>query len=244
MSDDSEKPAKKKSNVSRIFIGIAIFGFVGIVATLAMRFTLFIPFKVPSGSMWPGVAVGDHIVVNGMDKEAVRGAAMVFKYPEQPRQLFLKRVVGLSGDVIEVKSKVVTINGWDVPHCVVGDASYEEAYETNMKHSGELWVEFLDGTAYLVFHEKNGFGIDHQGPFTVKRGEYFVLGDNRENAHDSRMWNNGMGGGVPFDNTTGRVRADPTHPKLPKGSEGLQSALDRCLATPPPVTSPPSATQH
>ena len=191
MSDertDAKKNANKRSGLTRALIGVAVTGALGLVVVIALRFTLFVPFKVPSGSMWPGVAVGDHIVVNGMDTTPARGAVMVFKYPEQPRQQFVKRVVALSGDVVTVKNKVLFVNGWEVPHCVVGKASYDEAFETNMKHKGELWVEYLDGTAYLVFHEDNGFGAEVQGPFTVKKGEYFVMGDNRENAHDSRMW--------------------------------------------------------
>lgn len=244
MSDEPAKTTRpaRKSHLTRILVGVAVLGGVAVVTIIALRFTLLIPFKVPSGSMWPGVAVGEHIVVNGMDKENVRGAVMVFKFPEQPRQLFVKRVVALAGDVVTVKGRRLFLNGWEVPHCTVGKASYVDAvYDSSMKHEGELEVEYLDGAAYLVFHENASLGVDEQGPFTVKSGEYFVMGDNRENAHDSRMWFGGQGGGVPFENTVGRVRTDGTRPSLPKGSEELRAALERCLATPPPSTPPPPA---
>lgn len=165
---------------------------------------------------------------------------MVFKYPEQPKQLFIKRVVALSGDVVTVEKQRLFVNGWEVPHCPLGKAGYtDESDYAHVKHKGELEVEFLDDAAYLVFHDAGGFTVDVQGPYIVKRGEYFVMGDNRENAHDSRMWFGGQGGGVPFENTVGRLRQDYARPTLPKGAEDLRSAPERCLANRPQNTSPP-----
>jgi signal peptidase I len=242
MSDEqrpAQQPTTKKPWLAPVLIAVALLGVASVVAVLALRFTFFMPFRVPSGSMWPGIAVGDHVLANGTDTVPARGAVLIFKYPEQPRQLFIKRVVGLSGDVIMVKNKRLFVNGWEVPHCTVGKASYVDTDPT-VKHNGELEVEFLDDASYLVFHDPSSFGaVEEQGPFKVKPGEYFVMGDNRENAHDSRMWNGGAGGGVPLQNTTGRLRVDAASPALPKGAEDLRDALGRCLATRPQKTSPP-----
>jgi signal peptidase I len=209
-----------------------------LAAVLVVRFTLFVPFRVPSASMWPVVGPGEHVFSNATDKKPLRGAVMVFRYPENPEQLFIKRVMATAGDEIEVKAGRPTINGFEVPHCKVGKAGYtdEDSLPTTIK--GDLEVEWLDDAVYLVLLDsRGGFG---DGTWTVKPGEYFVMGDNRDNAHDSRMWFGGSGGGVPFANTQGRLRLDPQHPRLPKGAESLAPELASCLAKKPAVTSPPN----
>lgn len=235
-------PSKPKNR--RLVGGLVAVGVLGLLAisiVVVLRFRVFIPFRVPSGSMWPTVTVGQHIFVDGTDRTPKRGAVMVFRSPEQPMSLFMKRVVGVAGDVVEVNHRRLLLNGWEVPHCTVGASEQvSEASGSIEKHHGDLEVEFLDEVAYLVFHEAGGHEVDHQGPFTVKQGEYFVMGDDRENAYDSRMWFAGQGGGAPLANTTGRVRLDPTQPTLPLGAESLRPALDRCLKGRPTKTSPPA----
>jgi len=162
---------------------------------------------------------------------------MVFHYPERPEQDFDKRVVGLSGDKIETRGPVLVVNGWEVPRCTVGKHEYDDMETLPPHHEGTLDVEWLGDETYLVFHEA-GRGPSDFGPFTLKNGEYFVLGDNRENSHDSRMWFGGAGGGVPEENTVGRVRTGKI--ALPRGAESLRSALDACLAKKPAKTTPPS----
>jgi signal peptidase I len=169
---------------------------------------------------------------------------MVFRYPEHPDQSFVKRVIGLPGDTIEARGGHPVINGWEVPSCPVGTYTYQEAYD-GTGHSGELFIEFLDEEAFFVFLDRSSFGNDYQGPFTFDG--YFVMGDNRNNAHDSRMWNGGQGGGVPKDHVQGRARyqwfpsfgdyASPPVAPLPE----LSAAVERCLNERPPrdKTSPP-----
>lgn len=202
---------------------------------------MYTPYKQPSGSMWPTFELGAHVTANRLDKTPTRGQVVVFEFPERREQLFFKRVVGMPGDVVETKNDVLVVNGWEVPHCVVGKASYKDTFDesTATRHDGELVVEFLGDATYLVFHDAQALAGARQGPFTVKPGEYFVMGDNRGNSHDSRMWWSGQGGGVPADHVVGRVRGG-VKPNLPRGSESLGGALDACLAKRPAQTSPPA----
>src|SRR5579859_840206 len=241
----------------------------GVVASLglsvAIRILVIEAFKIPAGSMAPTLLVGDHIFV---DKLAYRGRAprygevMVFAFPEHPEQEFVKRVIGLPGDRLQFEGGRPRINGWEVPHCKVGTWSYEDPDSTALHHTGELDVEFLGDQAYLVFFdEASGAYPDSQGPYRAKPDEYWVLGDNRNNSHDSRMWFGGTGGGVPrrlvrgpamfvwisvgFDGVTHDRYGVPVHgTTLPPGAESLQPALDACLRSrpPPSATTPPRAT--
>jgi signal peptidase I len=153
-----------------------------------------------------------------------------------------------------------------VPHCFVGVYSYVETESAVPNHDGDLFVEYLGDAAYLTLydHATGGFP-EYQGPFVAKPGEAWVMGDNRNNSHDSRMWWNGAGGGVPFENIRGRAifvwlsvndgKIDWSRfgapvmgrPRLPPDMHALQPALDRCMKERPPIEKttppPPSPTQ-
>ncbi|MGO9709118.1 MAG: signal peptidase I [Polyangiaceae bacterium] len=236
-------------------------------------------FKIPSASMVPTVLAGDHLYVNGLSYGPAipftnarlwtsmpphRGDVIVFQFPEHPEQEFIKRVIALPGDKLEAKNGHPFINGWAVPSCYVGIYSYSEPetseYASNTTHEGKLFVEYLEDKAYATLYTNDAGGFsDAQGPFSVQEGEVYVLGDNRNNSHDSRMWGGGQGGGVPV----GKIRAKSLfvwlsatdsgvdfsrtgtwvmgRPKLPPAMSGLQPALDKCLQERPPLekTTPP-----
>jgi signal peptidase I len=236
MTENAETPAPAKRRsmgwIPRLLIGG---GGLGIVMGAALA-AVFAPYKVPSGSMWPTVQLGEHILVTRIAKQPFRGVFVVFHYPEHRADLFAKRIIGLAGDEITVTDGKITINGWPVPRCEVGRASFTIAGE---KHEGKLAVEFLGTATYLVFDETMGFDAGVQGPYRVAPGEYFVMGDNRNNSHDSRMWRGGAGGGVPSSDTLGRVVGHETI-ELPKGAEDLAPALAACLAKRPTETDPPA----
>lgn len=240
-------------------IGVA-FG----VALLLRGFVLE-AFKIPSGSMIPSLQIDDHIFVNKLAYGPLfpwskvrlwkslppkRSDIIVFAYPENPDQDFIKRVVGLPGDRVEVRSGHPIINGFPIPFCKVGKYSFADG-ERSVQRDADLFVEYFDDRAFLVLYEGDRNG--DFGPYTVKPNEVFVLGDNRNNSHDSRAWF-GRGGGVPFENIRGRAmvvwmssRAPDRiglsvmgAPRLPKELRAeLGPGLEKCLRERPTKTSPP-----
>jgi|SRR5580658_6008625 signal peptidase I len=202
--------------------------------------------KMPSASMVPTLVIGDHVFVDKL-RSPGRGDLLVFPFPEHPAQDFLKRVVGMPGDRLEFRDGHPIINGVEVPSCLVGQASYGGDAPSG-RHEGKVYLERLGGHAHLAFYdETSGYRPSHQGPYVVKADEVFIIGDNRWNSHDSRMWWQGQGGGVsiatvkgiPFvvwlsDDERGtdwsRTGLDLGLPHLPSSMADLQPALDACLA--------------
>jgi signal peptidase I len=157
---------------------------------LVLRSFFMEPYQIPSGSMLPTLQIGDFIVVNkyayGLrlpltgDKlllvgEPQRGDVMVFKFPENPKIKFIKRVVGLPGDQVEYRNKMLTINGEPVPQTFVKktDLVTEQYLEQLGDHNHTLWRNIYAG---------------YNREYVVPAGHYFVLGDNRDSSNDSRYW--------------------------------------------------------
>jgi signal peptidase I len=203
---------------------------------------VFGSYKLPSGSMWPTFAVGDRVFVNKLAKQPFRGALVVFRYPEHRESMFSKRIVGLAGDVVSENGGEISINGWKIPRCKVGKASYrdESMPGDEGRHEGTLFVEWLGIASYLVFEENTGSVRGEAHEWKVAPDQYFVLGDNRFNSHDSRQWFAGAGGGVPLADTMGRVVGHEAA-QLPKGAGELEPALAACLSKRPEQTDPPPA---
>jgi signal peptidase I len=247
---------------------------------LLLRSFVVEAFKIPSGSMLPTLQIQDHIFVNKLSYGPVipilgtrvlanlppkRGDIMVFEYPDSPpgaeRQDFIKRVIALEGDTLEVMNGHPRINGWTVPSCRVGSYEFNEGSGFGMRR-GDLYVEYLGEYSYLTLYEEVTVS-GRQGPYHVKPGETWVLGDNRNNSSDSRAWYGGRGGGVPDANIKGRAMfvwlsfgtdAAVTwdriftnvlgRPRLPKGApDALVQGIDRCLAQRPQQTLPPPASR-
>jgi signal peptidase I len=229
-----------------------------LLVALLLRSVVVEAFKIPSGSMLPTLQIGDHIFVNKFiygpeipfTKTRVldrmpphRGDVIVFSHPVpslSPDDL-IKRVIAVPGDVLEVDSGHPIINGWRVPSCPVG--SYVISEDSFGASQGELFVEYLQGTAYLAFYDEEQLP-QRQGPYEVQAGEVWVMGDNRHHSADSRAWPNsrgGLGRGVPEPNIKGRAMFvwAPLNrmfvdlmgsPVLPKGApEELLQGIARCL---------------
>ncbi|MDB4937130.1 MAG: Signal peptidase [Labilithrix sp.] len=256
---------------------------VAIAVAMALRAFVVEAFKIPSGSMIPTLQVGDHIFVNKFTYGPAipythkriwsrmppeRGDVIVFAYPEHPDQDFIKRVIATPGDKLEARGGHPIINGWEVPSCYAGSYSYVEGPE-NGRHEGEIFVEFLEDEAFLTLYDRQSPQTDYQGPYYVKPGEVWVMGDNRNNSHDSRVWWGGQGGGVPYENIKGRAlfvwlsvadtmdwsrifapvmgRPPGKGPfgVLPTTMKNVEPAIDKCLRARPPLerTRPPPGGQ-
>jgi signal peptidase I len=202
-------------------------GFVkALLVALAIRSLLIEPFKIPSGSMLPTVEIGDQIFVNKfiygvripftnfvpfkIVREPRRGDVIVFNNPVNPELDFIKRVVGVPGDTIEVHGREVTING--VKQELKPEA---EQFETWDARGGGTWMpnytslsrETLDGVPHSVLHNRDQSRPFDQNPIVVPPRSVFVMGDNRDNSEDSRY---GLGKSshvefVPYGNIKGKA---------------------------------------
>jgi signal peptidase I len=176
--------------------------------------------------MYPTLELGARLMTLGLKGAPDRGEVITFKYPERPDQMFLKRVVGLPGDRIQTKGKALLINGAEVPRCVVGQATWTSTEESR---TGELALETLGKVSFLTFLDERAFQ-PLNGEWLTQPGEYFVMGDNRLNSHDSRMWFGGQGGGVPTANLEGRWSSPKaTLPRALEQDPLLVAGLRKCL---------------
>jgi signal peptidase I len=197
-----------------------------ILIVFVLRSFLFEPFKIPSGSMIPTLLVGDFILVNKFTygirlpvinkkiiplNEPQRGDVMVFRYPEDPSLDYIKRVVGIPGDVVAYQNKRLSINGQPVEMSKTADylhperLYYSEQYLAKMGEINHSLLNDTDAPAFIPdagrfpYRENctyNAAGVTCKVP----DGHYFMMGDNRDNSRDSRAW-----GFVPEENIVGKA---------------------------------------
>jgi len=169
-----------------------------VIIVLLIRTFVAQAYNIPSGSMKPTLLVGDFILVNKLVyrfSEPQRGDIVVFKYPIDPNIDFIKRIVALPGEEVEVRNNQVFINGKPLPLIEVGRGEengvrkviYEEVLPEGIKHK-------------VQFYEDFPFSKRDFGPVVVPPNHYFVMGDNRDNSEDSRYW-----GFVPRENIVGKA---------------------------------------
>jgi signal peptidase I len=166
----------RKSTLREYFESIVI----AVILALFVRTWVVQAFKIPTGSMENNLLIGDHLLVNKfvfgptatLDRALLpvrdisRGDIVVFKYPEEPERDFIKRVIGLPGDTVELRAKKVYVNGQPLD---------------------EPYVHFLTPASDLS--EVTSMDVrERYGPVTVPSSQYFVMGDNRDNSQDSRYW--------------------------------------------------------
>ncbi|MCS6998462.1 MAG: signal peptidase I [Aquificaceae bacterium] len=169
-----------------------------IIVVLFIRAFLLQAYNIPSGSMKPTLLVGDFILVNKLVyrlSDPQRGDIVVFKWPVNPEIDFIKRIVGMPGDTIEIRGEKVFINGQEVSKRFVERVQedsvakliYEETLPNGVKHKIALYEDYL-------FPRKDVPYIK------IPEGHYFVMGDNRDNSEDSRYW-----GLLPRENIVGKA---------------------------------------
>jgi len=191
---------------------------------LVIRTFAYEPFNIPSGSMIPTLLVGDYLFVSkfsyGYSKhsfpfsfapitgrlwpsEPKRGDVAVFKLPTDNKTDYIKRIIGLPGDRIQMKKGLLYVNGVRVPRKPVD--SFEVTTAFGQVRRVAQYVETLPNEKkHLIIEEQGDFGALDQTPeFTVPTGHYFAMGDNRDNSADSRVTS--QVGFIPFENLVGRA---------------------------------------
>jgi signal peptidase I len=177
----------KKSTVREYFEAIV----TAVILALFVRTWVVQAFKIPTGSMENNLLIGDHLLVNkfvfgpsGAEKAVLpirdirRSDIVVFKYPDEPERDFIKRVIGLPGETLELRDKKIFINGQPLD---------------------EPYVHYIDATH--AASEVTSYDVrDRYGPVKVPDDHYFVMGDNRDNSQDSRYW-----GFLPRQNVKGKA---------------------------------------
>ncbi|MBI1199541.1 MAG: signal peptidase I [Phenylobacterium sp.] len=191
---------------------------------LVARIFIFQPCTIPSDSMEPTVRTGDYILVSKWDygfsrasipfnpplfhgrlfgRDPMRGDVVVFRLPRDPNVDYIKRVIGLPGDRVQLKDGVVYVNGKAIPRTPggvthdpgLGDLAVTRYFEPRAR-----------GGDYVTWDQGPGHDGDDTGVYRVPEGSYFMLGDNRDNSLDSR-WPEAVGVGfVPAENLVGRAR--------------------------------------
>ncbi len=199
---------------------------LGIFCVLAVRSVVVEPFRIPSDSMEPTLFAGDFILVNKMayglkipftgfnlfgfnsnpfylfkHHLPKRGDIVVFKYPRDKSINFIKRIVALPGDTVEMRNKEIFINGTLMPSTRLDKKKFSEKFGEGLKNSSlNLYTSASgDRRHFIQIDEDSFYGTD----FSVKKipeNMYFVLGDNRDFSYDSRFW-----GSVPGENIKGKV---------------------------------------
>lgn len=181
-----------------------------ILLVLVIRSFIAEPFRIPSASMLPTLHIGDFILVNKFSYgirlpvinskildtgEPQRGDVIVFRYPQQPEIDYIKRVVGLPGDKIGYFDKTLYINDEAIAHQPFdNDAQMSQ----QLSASSEVFYEMLNESKHAIAIENNRPGAE--GEMLVPEGHYFVMGDNRDNSNDSRVW-----GPVPESHLVGKA---------------------------------------
>lgn len=215
MKTKNTKNPENSKSVKRIIWEYAEAIVTALILALVIRTYVVQAFKIPSGSMEPTLLIGDHILVNKFiygteipfSKTRVfkvrnprGGDVIVFEYPRDPSRDFIKRVIGVPGDIIVEKNKAIYVNG---------------------KRTADFFTEHTDPDLKPAAIDPR----DNFGPVAVPPGEYFVMGDNRDESYDSRYW-----GFVPMKNIKGEAfviywswDGDGMKPRLGRTGEAIQS---------------------
>ncbi len=189
-----------------------------LAAVLFVRSFVFEPFKIPSSSMVPTLKIGDHIFVSKFSfglslpftkvelirwGEPQRGDIIVFLFPRDESLHYIKRVVGVPGDLIEFRGKDVIVNGEPLPKELVTDQNLVADVVGESGFTGELFKEKIGPVVhYAKYSAKTAYEFSRSSPpQAVPEDQYFVVGDNRDDSYDSRNW-----GFVPRENIKGKAQ--------------------------------------
>ncbi len=218
--DEALGPAKNKVEHGASIIKEAVYTiFWALVIALFVRTLAYEPFNIPSGSMKPTLLIGDYIFVSKFSygysrhslpwspdlfegrifgEEPERGDVIVFKKPPQNSEDYIKRLVGMPGDRIQVIEGILHINGEAVKREKLSvDFDEENGFPRRLTR----YLETLpNGVSHQIWEESDNYYSDNTREFVVPEGHYFMMGDNRDHSSDSRVI-----GPIPYDNLVGRA---------------------------------------
>ncbi len=214
----SEERKAQLVNKEPLLTDMAKSFFPVLVLVIVLRAFVVEPFRIPSPSMVPTLLTGDFILVNKsayginlpvinhrlqMDKQPERGDVVVFRFPEEPYTYYIKRLIGLPGDVILHENNRLTVNGralayeTSTAYSDIGAGSDYNSYDLIREQVGKVSHNILLNTTKSP-HSR----LQNSGRYVVPQGQYFVMGDNRHHSSDSRIW-----GTVPATHLVGRAVA-------------------------------------
>ncbi len=211
------KPEKKESGFFKTLI-------TALICAAFIRSLFFEPFHIPSSSMKPGLLIGDYIFVSkysygysrysfpfGLNifsgrifkTEPQRGDVVVFRLPSNPSINYVKRLIGLPGDKIQMRDGVLYVNNLEVQKISDG-AFYDEDLPDENKEVPQFFETLPEGKMITVLDQNPNTPQDNTGIFEVPQGHYFMMGDNRDNSQDSRFLT--QVGFIPEENLVGKAR--------------------------------------
>ena len=220
---DQESPKANKLE-KNIIETIKTILYAGVIA-LTVRTFAYEPFNIPSGSMIPTLLVGDYLFVSKFsygysalgtfynlpsysgrilgNNKPQRGDVVVFKLPSNPQIDYIKRIIGLPGDKIQVKDSILYINGQEAPREYIGEQIVDDSRGNAERYF--LYTETLpNGIKHPILESDQGSILDDTEEYQVPADHYFMMGDNRDNSQDSRVLE--KVGYVPYENLVGKAK--------------------------------------
>src|SRR3954468_15218272 len=214
--------ALAKSKSTGLLENVKTIVYAGLIA-VGIRTIAFEPFNIPSGSMIPTLLVGDYLFVSkysyGYSRFSLpfspnlfsgrifgrlpeRGDVVVFKFPKDNTTDYIKRIIGLPGDRIQVREGQLYINGQIAPRRLMGDYVVDEGIRMMVK---EYMETLPNGRQHPILKETDSGYMNNTPEFRVPDGHVFAMGDNRDNSSDSRVMDGNGVGFVPVQNLVGRA---------------------------------------
>lgn len=223
-SKTAEEPEKSAAQEVIEIVKTVVYA---LLIALVLRILLFQPFTIPSASMEPTLLEGDYIIVSkysyGYSRHSIpfsphlfsgrifeqtpkRGDIIVFKLPRDGHTDYIKRLIGLPGDRIQVKGGVLFINGKQIPRRPLGTTAIDAGYGF-IRQTMQFEETLPNGRRYTTFDFGPDGDVDNTPVFVVPEGHYFFMGDNRDNSLDSRVPPELQGVGmVPAENLVGKAQ--------------------------------------